>query len=96
MSTLAYVGNLLFCATENLFRRLRATQGEVASVGAVQGESTDRTRGFVWSDRPMSVELEPAVAKPRWARAAGPVWANGTLSGVMAEERPASRPTGTC
>ena len=92
MSTRAYVRYLPFCAADYKRRRLSATHGEVASVGAVQGESTDRSRGFAWSDRPMSVELEPAVVEPQPARAAWPVWENGTLSGVMAEQRPGPLP----
>ena len=89
MSSHAYVGNLSFGATENLLRRPRVAPREVASVGAVQSESTGRSRRFVWSDRTVSVELEPAVAEPQPARAARSVWENGTLFGVMAKPRPA-------
>jgi len=93
MNTRAYVGNLLFCATENLLRWLRVTQSEVASVGAVQGESTGRSRGFAWSGRPASVELEPTVAKPLSALTrtplTRPVWSYHALPGVMAGRRPA-------
>lgn len=80
MSSRAYVGSLLFGATGNMRRRLRATPGEVTSVGVVQGESTDRS---------MSFEVEPAVTQPRLARDAWSGWANGPLFGVMAKPRPA-------
>ncbi len=50
--------------------------------------TTDRSRRFTWSNRPTSVELEPAVAEPQPARAAWPVWEHGTLFGVMAKPRP--------
>jgi hypothetical protein len=89
MSTRDNVRNLLFCTTDYQHRRLSATHGEVASVGVMQGESTDRSRRFVWSDRPVSVELEPAAAEPQPPRAAWPVWVSGTLIGVMAKPRPA-------
>jgi hypothetical protein len=98
MNRRVVVGNLPSSASEHQLRRLYATHGEAVSVSTMEAESPDRFRGLGGSNPTALVELEPVVALPRPALmqtpAARPVWVNGTLSGLMAGKRPASKSTG--
>jgi len=98
MGTRVFVGDFPSSATEDQLRRGRATHGEVASLSIVGAGSPVRYRGLGGSDVPALVEPEPVVSEPqramKQAKAAWPVWVNGTLPGVMAGKRPASEPTG--
>ena len=96
MSKQVSVGVLPLSATEDEFRRMSATHGEVASVStSVEYQSMDRYRDSRGSDLAALVKFEPEVADlkpaPEPPPAAGPVWWAGTLPGVMAGKRPARK-----
>lgn len=99
MGTRVFVGSFPSSATEDQLCRPRATHGEPVSFSIiVEAESPVRYRGLGGADAPALVGLEPVVSEPRralkQAPAALPFWTDGTLPGVMAGRRPASKSTG--
>jgi hypothetical protein len=91
------VGNFPSSTPQDQLCLPRSTVGEVASVSKVEAESSDRFWGLGGSGRPVLAELalvetesQPALIQMPTAR---PAWVDGTLSGIMAGNRPAPRST---
>jgi hypothetical protein len=87
------VGSYPSSVSQDQSRQPSSTHGEVASVEA---EFSARCPGLKGADRPapagldlLEVESQPA---PMQMPSASPVWADGTLPGIMAGKRPAPRP----
>jgi hypothetical protein len=87
------VGSLPSSVSQNKFRQPSPTHCKVASV---ETESSDRCPGLKGVERPASAGLDLSEAEsqsaPMQMPSASPVWANGTLPGIMAGKRPAPRP----
>ena len=88
------VGSFPSSVSQDQFRQTSSTHGEAASVEA---ESSDRFRGLEGVDRPALAGLDLVEAEsqpiPMQIPISSPVWASGTLPGIMAGKRPAPRAT---